>query len=83
MLADYRTGNKAPHWGDELTLLDMAQIWGAWRSGIYGVTCFRGPSQCGFRDLDQFQKKIDLGPQAKLGYPYFAFFSRYFNRVAI
>jgi hypothetical protein len=78
MLADYRTGTQAPHYSD-LNLIDMAQIWGAWRAGIGDVTCppERG---CGFANLKAFQDKPNLGKQAQLGYPYFEYFRRYFAR---
>lgn len=74
-LTDKRTGDTNPHLSD-LDLIDMAQIWGAWRNGIGGVTC---EGECGFRDLEQFQIKQELGKQAELGYPYFVYFQNYFR----
>lgn len=76
-LADLRTGSTSPHTND-LTLVDMAQIWGAWRNGISGETCFA--NACGFANLAEFQTKSNLGPQAQLGYSIFEYFRDFFNR---
>jgi hypothetical protein len=69
-LADIRTGHKNSHYTD-LDLVDMAQMWGAWRNGIGGVTC---EGNCGFNNVKDFQDKQSLGPQAELGYPFFSYF---------
>jgi len=86
--ADYRTGsnglpNKATHFND-LDTLDMAQIFGAYRNGLGGLTCFRddngdGVLDCGFQDIKDFQRTDNLGPQAQQGYAYFELFTRYFE----
>lgn len=86
-LADYRTGsngqpNKSTHYND-MNSLDMAQIFGAYRNGVGGLTCFTRSSDgsflCGFTSIDDFQIKQSLGPQAQQAYPYFELFSRYFE----
>lgn len=76
LLADKRKGTTAPHLSD-LSLIDMAQIWGAWRNGIGGETCFQ--ESCGFVNLKAFQEKNDLGPQAQLAYPFFKYFREFFG----
>jgi RHS repeat-associated protein len=88
LLADYRTGSnsqpkKTTHYND-LTFMDMSQIFGAYRAGIGGSTCFRddnkdGTYDCGFQDVRFFQDMDNLGPQAQQAYPYFGFFQRYFE----
>jgi hypothetical protein len=86
-LADYRTGsngqpNNATHYND-LNTLDMAQIFGAYRNGVGGLTCFTkssdGQYYCGFSSISDFQDKPSLGAQAQQGYAYFEFFTRYFE----
>lgn len=77
-LADLRKGYTSSHTAD-LTLIDMAQMWGAYRAGIYGVTCSKSQSACGFDGLSTFQRKQELGSQARLGYPFFEFFQNYYR----
>jgi RHS repeat-associated protein len=87
-LADYRTGsngqpNKATHFND-LDTVDMAQIFGAYRRGVGGLTCFNDPDHdgshaCGFPFIRLFQDAPNLGDEARQAYPYFEFFQRYFE----
>ena len=79
MLADYRKGSKSPHGREDLSLDDMAQIWGAWRAGINEVTCFGGSERCGFEDLSEFQNKKTLGDEAQLARPHFRYCREYFT----
>jgi len=88
LLADYRTGSggqpkKTTHYND-LNFVDMAQIFGAYRNGVGGLTCWRddnndGVRDCGFQDIVDFQDAPNLGDQAQQAYPYFEFFQRYFE----
>jgi hypothetical protein len=79
MLADLRTGRP----GAYLSENDMGAIWGAWRAGINGVTCFAGAQGCGYADLETFQiRRASLGPQSQLGRPFFAYFHQYFSSFA-
>jgi RHS repeat-associated protein len=87
-LADYRTGtggkpNKTSHYTD-LTPTDMAQIFGAYRNGVGGLTCFNDPDgdgdhACGFTRVFDFQRKATLGDQARQAYPYFTYFADFFR----
>jgi hypothetical protein len=87
-LADYRTGsngvpNKATHFND-LDTVDMAQIFGGYRAGVGGLTCFNDPDHdgshgCGFPFITLFQDSPNLGDEARQAYPYFEFFQRYFE----
>jgi RHS repeat-associated protein len=89
LLADYRTGsggqpNKTTHYND-LSFVDMAQIFGAYRAGVAGLTCpyvdndNDGYYDCGFQSIDNFQIQPGLGDEARQAYPYFEFFQRYFE----
>jgi hypothetical protein len=87
-LADYRTGsngqpNRATHYND-LDTVDMAQIFGAYRRGVGGLTCFSdedgdGAHNCGFPNIRGFQKAPNLGDEAQQAHAYFDFFQRYFE----
>ena len=87
-LADYRTGSggqpkKATHYND-MNFVDMAQIFGAYRAGVGGLTCFNDPDRdglhnCGFLDIKDFQRSNNLGNEARQAYSYFGFFQRYFE----
>ena len=81
-LADYRKGrnglpSKQQHFSD-LSTTDMAQIFAAYRTGINPITC-QGEETCGFRSVDFFQTKPDLGPEAMQSEPYFIYFKNYFS----
>jgi len=79
MLADLRTGRS----GAYLSEKDMGAIWGAWRAGINGRTCFAGAQGCGYADLETFQiRGASLGPQSQLGRPFFTYFHQYFYSLA-
>jgi hypothetical protein len=88
LLADYRTGSnsqpkKTTHYND-LNFVDMAQIFGAYRAGVGGLTCFNdddedGSHDCGFPNITRFQIAPNLGDEAQQAYPYFGFFERYFE----
>jgi RHS repeat-associated protein len=87
-LADYRTGSNGlpkttTHFGD-LTTSDMAQIFGAYRAGVGGLTCFQdvdgdGVLDCGFPNAARFQELDILGPQASQALPYFEYFQTHFQ----
>lgn len=87
-LADYRTGSngqpkKTTHYND-LNAVDMAQIFGAYRAGVGGLTCSRddnkdGNLDCGFQSIRIFQNTDNLGDEAQQAKSYFVFFQRYFE----
>ena len=87
-LADYRTGTggkpkQTTHYAD-LSPLDMAQIFGAYRKGIGGLTCFKDPDgdglhDCGFENTQYFQIKPTLGGEAQQAFPYFEYFADFFR----
>ncbi len=84
-LADYRTGtggqpNKTTHFGG-LAPNDMALIYGAYRAGVGGLTCFASdPNGCGYLNVAVFQNPDQpLGPEATQSLPYFVYFSEYFR----
>ena len=78
MLADARTGSMGGNMS-ALATNDMAAIWGAWRAGINGLTCFAGPDGCGYGSLTAFQnRRAALGRQSQLGRPFFTFFQNQF-----